>query len=178
MIEAKVNFFSTNVYNDSSFAFFFLLSCIVGYLNSKSIYSVFQTGKMLVDALKHLEPWLANWSWLDSAYIHAAGRARKRSVSQLDKSFDKLVIALRGYSIRVVSVSPSLKNAYQTNHCDSINAVPDIRLFRSFLYDSRIKNLFLLNWSASSRYSKECTDDYCILSSFVLCCLWILVFLS
>lgn len=59
------------------------------------------------------------------------------------KIFDKLLIAVRGYSIMVVSVSPSLKNAYQKNHCDNINAVPDTRLFRPFLYDySKMKNLF------------------------------------
>lgn len=59
MIEKKVNFFPTNVYSDSNYGFFSLsLHSRLSQLEKYSIHFLLQTGEMLVDVLKHLEPCL------------------------------------------------------------------------------------------------------------------------
>lgn len=157
----KVTFFPTNVYGDSSWGFL-LFNCMVGYLNWKSIHLIFQTGEMQVDGLKHLEPCLANWSALDSTHLSATVRARKLSDLQLDNIFYKLLIVVRGFSITVVFVSPSLENAYRKITgiilMLSLTKVFVDKLFVQTNY-SKIQGFFLLNWSASSTAMQEGIPD-------------------
>lgn len=152
----KITLFPTNVYSDSSWGFL-LFNCIVGYLNWKSIRFVFQTGEMLVDGFKHLEPFLANWSALDSIHLNAIARARKLSDLQLDNIFYKLLIVVRGFSITVGLVSPSLESAYQK--------ITDITLMLSLtkifvgFYPNYSKIWGFLIWSASSAVMQEGIPD-------------------
>lgn len=140
---------------------------------------------MLVDVLRLLEPCLANWSGLDSTYLNATVRAKKLSDSRLDSIYYKLLIVVRGFSIIVVSVSPLLKKAYQKITVIILMLFLTKVFVELFPNYSKIRNLFLLNFidqqpqlSHARRYSKQYTDVHWVLSSFELCCLWILVFLN
>lgn len=71
--------------------------------------------------------------------------ARKLSDSQSDNIFNKLLIVVRGFSIIVVSVSPSLENAYQ-KITDIILMPSPSKVFVDLHPNySKIRNLFLLN---------------------------------
>lgn len=94
------------------------------------------------------------------------------------KFFIKLIIAAGGFIITVASVSPSLNYAYQKNHCDWL-MLSLRKIFVDFFVRIVVEWLTYCCWIDQRAQSiLNSIQMYSVPFGFVLCCLWILVFLN
>lgn len=128
----KLTFFSTNVYSDSGFAFFSLQ--LHSRLSQLEKYILRSSNRKNNGGCSKTSPMLIRKLILMGFPIHKFSCEWEscRSHSWI-KFFIKLIIAVGGFVIIVASVSPSLNYAYQKNHCDKVNAVPNKNFCRPFL---------------------------------------------